>query len=260
MFGSLGIHLFGNDTSPPPYFNQPLTERVQPELYTGQVPRVRVPCNTEQKVKLFELLDASNRLGVHLASEVTPQFGSGLFSVVKDLQRDRLILDSRGANTLEVPILGWVRGLAAGECLTRLTLQPSERLVCSGNDLKRLLLPFHCNESTVEKERAFRIHPCGSDSPFACSEGGAPSPETSLLFPFYTGYGRFPGCRDCSNLPLGFSSTNRRDFSQRLHLHESAFTSVPDYVWHNHRWLCLSEQNPIWPRHQAMKNFGPLVI
>lgn len=117
-------------------FNQPLTERVPPELYNGQVPRVRVHCSAGQKVRLFELLDASNRLGVHLASEVTPQFSSGLFSIVKDLQKDRLILDSRGANTLEVPILRWVRGLAAGECLTRLTLQPTERLVCSGNDLR----------------------------------------------------------------------------------------------------------------------------
>ena len=131
-------------------FNQPLTERIRPALYTGLVPRVRVHCSMEKKIKLFELLDASGRLGVHLASEVTPGFGSGLFSVVKDLQRDRLILDSRGANTLEVPILRWVRGLAAGECLTRLTLKPSEKLVCSGNDLRDFYYLFR---STEERSR-----------------------------------------------------------------------------------------------------------
>lgn len=112
-------------------FNNPLSERVPPELYNGVVPRVRVHCSAGEKVKLFELLDASDRLGVHLASEVTPSFGSGLFSVEKDLQRDRLILDSRGANALEVPILRWVRGLAAGECLTRLTLDHAGRGSCA---------------------------------------------------------------------------------------------------------------------------------
>ena len=131
-------------------FNQPLTERIRPEMYTGMVPRVRVHCNLEKKIKLFELLDASGRLGVHLASEVTPTFGSGLFSVVKDLSRDRLILDSRGANTLEVPILRWVRGLAAGECLTRLYLGPTEKLVFSGNDLRDFYYLFR---STDERSR-----------------------------------------------------------------------------------------------------------
>ena len=81
-------------------FNDPLGNRIDPELFQGKVPHVRVHCSRRQKVKLFELLDASRRFAVHTPEEVTTKFGSGLFCVVKDLNRDRLILDSRGAYCL----------------------------------------------------------------------------------------------------------------------------------------------------------------
>ena len=81
-------------------FNDPIQCRDDPASYRGPVPKLKVHCPPDEKLKLYELLDASNRLGVHRKSEVSLKFGSGLFAVTKDLSRDRLILDSRGANLI----------------------------------------------------------------------------------------------------------------------------------------------------------------
>ena len=128
-------------------FNDPLGQRVKPEQCRVKPPRLRVHCSRHEKVKLFELLDASDRLRIHLPSEVTPFFGSGLFSVTKDLSRDRLILDSRGANLLEQPPQRWIRSLASAESLTRLTLEDDFDLACSGNDLRDFYYLFRASSS-----------------------------------------------------------------------------------------------------------------
>eukprot|EP00435_Cladocopium_sp_Y103_P056283 s1516_g19.t1 len=128
-------------------FNDPLGQRLSPEKCKVKPPRLRVHCSRQEKVKLFELLDASDRLRIHLPSEVTPYFGSGLFSVTKDLARDRLILDSRGANLLEQPPQRWIRSLASAESLTRLTLEDDFDLACSGNDLRDFYFLFHATSS-----------------------------------------------------------------------------------------------------------------
>ena len=84
-------------------FEDPLAERLDPARFQGRAPKLRVHCSRSQKIRLFELLDASNRLALYESHQVTPSFGSGMFAVVKDMCRDRMILDSRGANCLEAP-------------------------------------------------------------------------------------------------------------------------------------------------------------
>eukprot|EP00438_Fugacium_kawagutii_P006451 Skav204515 [mRNA] locus=scaffold3201:99100:106360:+ [translate_table: standard] len=128
-------------------FNDPLDCRLSPAEFQGKVPHVRVHCARGQKKKLFELLDASGRLGVHAGSEVTPNFGSGLFCVTKDLNRDRLILDSRAANTLEIPILRWVRSLGSADILLKYVLEPHFNIKISGNDLKDFYYFFRATPS-----------------------------------------------------------------------------------------------------------------
>lgn len=128
-------------------FNDPMSCRLDPSECKVKQPRLRVHCSRQEKIKLFELLDASDRLRIHLPSEVTPSFGSGLFSVTKDLARDRLILDSRGANLLESPPQRWIKSLASAESLTRLVLEEDEDLVCSGNDLRDFYYLFQASSS-----------------------------------------------------------------------------------------------------------------
>ena len=66
-------------------FEDPLGCRMATEDFTGPKPKLRVHCSRTEKVKLFDLLDSTSRLRLH---KLTPQFGSGLFAVTKDLERD----------------------------------------------------------------------------------------------------------------------------------------------------------------------------
>ena len=132
-------------------FLDPCQMRRNPDECSVKPPRLRVHCSRAQKVKLFELLDASQRLQLHLEEEVTPLFGSGLFAVTKDLKRDRLILDSRGANLLESPPERWIKSLGSAETLTRICLEPWERLLCSGNDLRDFYYLFGATPSRARR-------------------------------------------------------------------------------------------------------------
>lgn len=73
-------------------FNDPLRCRTCVEASSTRPPKLRVHCSRNEKVKLFSLLDASDRLRIHLPHEVCPEYGSGLFSVPKGLERICLIL------------------------------------------------------------------------------------------------------------------------------------------------------------------------
>ncbi len=128
-------------------YNDPLKTRMPPEEFAGVRPHLRVHATASNKVKLFELLDSSGRLGVHMKSEITEDFGSGMFAITKDLVKDRLILDSRGANLLETPAQRWIKTLASAEVLTKLQLPDHHVLLSSGNDLRDFYYLFAATES-----------------------------------------------------------------------------------------------------------------
>ena len=142
-------------------FQDPLETREGPRTSLKVPPKLRVHCSRSEKIRLFELLDSSNRLALFEASEVTPKFGSGLFAVVKDLERDRMILDSRGANMLEEPPGRWIKSLASGEQLCKLTLEPWERLAVSGNDLRDFYYVFQVSANRARRNVLVgSVHPC----------------------------------------------------------------------------------------------------
>ncbi len=117
-------------------FQDPLSTRSPITPETRKPPRLRVHCSKSEKIRLFELLDSTNRLAFHRGDEVTPYYGSGLFAVTKSLEKDRLILDSRGANLLESPPGRWIKSLASSEVVSRMQLENDEVLAFSGNDLR----------------------------------------------------------------------------------------------------------------------------
>ena len=125
----------------------PLSTRDEIQEHTPKPPTMRVHCSKSEKIKLLELLDSSNRLSLHLPEEVVPLYGNGLFCVAKDLQRDRLILDARGANILERPPNRWIKALAGGDLLTRAVLEEHEVLRSSGNDLRDFYYFFKTTDS-----------------------------------------------------------------------------------------------------------------
>lgn len=127
-------------------FLHPLQCRADPDKFTGNIPRVKVHCSLSQKVRLFELPDASDRLHLWLPREVDLRFGAGMFCVVKSLTKDRLILDSRPGNLLEQPLGRWIRSLASGDSLLRLVLRPGSKVVSSGDW-------YHLFQVTSERSR-----------------------------------------------------------------------------------------------------------
>lgn len=66
------------------------------------------------------------------------------------LEKDRLILDSRGANLLEQPPQRWIRSLASAKVLCRFVLEEDEVLCASGNDLRDFYYLF---EATASRSR-----------------------------------------------------------------------------------------------------------
>ena len=117
-------------------FEHPLKNSLDPDCFDGPVPVVKMHCSVGAKVKLFELLDSSKRLSLHTQDEIRPKFCSGMFAVLKSLDRDRLIMDSRPPNCLEVPLQRWIRSLASAESLVQICLGENEEIRCSGNDVR----------------------------------------------------------------------------------------------------------------------------
>ena len=132
-------------------FNDPMSTRTAPEHCTVKPPKLRVHCSRSQKIRLFNLLDSSSRLSVHCADEVCPRYGSGLFAVGKNLELDRLILDSRGANLLEQPPNRWIMGLGSAEILTRMIVEDNEVVRCSANDLRDFYYLFRATPSRARR-------------------------------------------------------------------------------------------------------------
>ena len=78
-------------------------------------------------------------------------YAAGLFSVVKDLERDRLILDARPANLLETPPQFWTSTLASSACLLSITLRPDQTLKISTADLKDFFYLFKATPSRLQR-------------------------------------------------------------------------------------------------------------
>lgn len=137
-------------------FEHPLQCALDEDAFDGTIPFVQVHCSKDDKVALFSLLDSSHRLALHRERDIRVRFAGGVFSVVKDGLRDRLILDARPANLLEEPTTRWIPSLAAAESLTKIVVPAGRCLRFSGNDLRDFYYSFK-----VTEERSRRNVLCG---------------------------------------------------------------------------------------------------
>eukprot|EP00439_Symbiodinium_sp_Y106_P076285 s1878_g15.t1 len=90
----------------------------------------------EEKLLLLRALADTNRLEPGQRVCGREGFGAGLFAVVKNEQKDRLILDARPANMLEVGLSRWTRTLASAAAVSNLVLEPDRTFLFSGADLR----------------------------------------------------------------------------------------------------------------------------
>ncbi|CAE7208910.1 unnamed protein product [Symbiodinium sp. CCMP2592] len=145
--------------NPSPFLDSPTRRRFEnpssfaaaPDTANRPPPRVRVLASRAQRLELFRKLAESGRLApVRVAAERLPYAG-GLFSVIKDLARDRLILDCRPANCLESPPSKWTSSLAGPECLLQLVIQPSECIRVSSADLRDYFYLFEATPDRLQR-------------------------------------------------------------------------------------------------------------
>ena len=124
-------------------YEHPFEHSIDPDEHMGPVPHFRVHCSREERLKLYQLLDKSRRIKLFTEEQVRHRFGSGVFSVLKSMELDRLILDSRPHNLLENPPGRFIQTLGSGEALTHLRLEGGERLYISSNDIWDFYHLFH---------------------------------------------------------------------------------------------------------------------
>ncbi|CAE7507505.1 unnamed protein product [Symbiodinium necroappetens] len=109
-----------------------------------------------EKLELFKKLARSGRLGILSTIEVSSGITSGMFCVTKDMDRDRLILDGRGANVYEIPLNHWTKQLASAEKVAGIYLAPGFSLLASGRDLKDFFLPVQGASLMTNPSKAFQ--------------------------------------------------------------------------------------------------------
>lgn len=122
---------------PVPYFDiktaeafcNPLQMACDPESFFGDVPRVQVNASPEERFNLYKKLAETSRLFPVSPDKVRKGHPSGLFCVLKDAHRDRLILDARPPNSLEQVKTSWCQSMASGTALCDMVLSEGYNLV-----------------------------------------------------------------------------------------------------------------------------------
>lgn len=118
------------------WYDRPLDCALPPEEQFEEVPHVQVKGKRKEILKLLHALDNSNRLAIFPQEDIRAGYQSGMFSLIKNLQKDRLILDSRPANTLEWPLSAFTQCMGSPVPLLDYELPSDCILLASGEDLR----------------------------------------------------------------------------------------------------------------------------
>ena len=98
-------------------------------------PRVSIRASREGALQLLRFLDERHRLSFIAESKVRPGRTCGVFSIMKDQDKDRMIVDARPPNQAEATLSFWTSTLGTVEALEQIELDPSCNLELSGTDL-----------------------------------------------------------------------------------------------------------------------------
>ena len=152
------IHFIGSPKFDPMPFFDPSTARAyaHPLQHAhdepGEIPpKVSVHATAVERNKLFQKMADGGRLIPIRYEDETRGLFSGLFSVPKDLVKDRLILDARPPNTAEDILSSWTKTMSSASTLAGIELNDRESLIMSGRDVRDFFYQFR-----VSSERAHR--------------------------------------------------------------------------------------------------------
>ena len=132
-------------------FVDPVSLAIPEEEATDPLPRVRVHASRQQAFELLHFLDDRHRLILAPAEKIRSRRTCGLFALVKDEHKDRMIVDARCPNQVESTLTEWTSTLGAIETFVQIELSPSCNLLLSGTDLTDY---YYCYK--VTRERALR--------------------------------------------------------------------------------------------------------
>ena len=131
---------------------RPIDNAVKPNDFDiSAVPKVKVNGQRSEQLALFKKLADSGRLKPVPSNALREPFRSGLFSVIKNESKDRLILDARPPNLLEKAQTKWRGSMASGATLVDLCLPPCCNLISSGLDLTDYFYQFEISEQRTQK-------------------------------------------------------------------------------------------------------------
>eukprot|EP00438_Fugacium_kawagutii_P003588 Skav221596 [mRNA] locus=scaffold1698:358778:363001:+ [translate_table: standard] len=182
-------------------YEDPIACGIHPSDVDEEPPKVQIRATRDNLVKLYRKLFLCGRLEVVPHHQVRHGFLNGLFSVGKDMDRDRMILDGRPANLCEQKLDTWTASMAASTCVTDFVLAADEILLCSGEDLKDCFYQF-----VASPQRTARNTLC---EPLSAE-------EASFVFDRPFSSGESPVfCGLCS---LAMGDTNACEFAQSSHL------------------------------------------
>eukprot|EP00435_Cladocopium_sp_Y103_P032437 s3148_g8.t1 len=152
------IHFVGSpEFDPLPFFDEATARAYTSPLECSHSsdgvnpPKVSVHASRMERNKLFQKMADGNRLVPVDPAVVRHGLVSGLFSVPKDLEKDRLILDSRPPNMVEPGLSTWTSTMSSSTVLGGLELSDDECLIMSGRDIRDFFYQFK-----VSKQRSQR--------------------------------------------------------------------------------------------------------
>lgn len=114
-------------------YEDPLADALPPEEALQAPPHVQVRGSYKEILKLCRKL---SRLALLDPALVRPGREAGLFSLMKSVTADRMILDSRPANELEVGLTEWKATMASTCPLLDLVIPAGYQAVAAGEDLR----------------------------------------------------------------------------------------------------------------------------
>ena len=136
-------------------YTDPVSFAVEPNAEIPP-PRVRVQSSREGALELFHFLDRHRRLRLAPASQVRKDRTCGAFALIKDADKDRLIIDARAANELEPTLRDYCQTLGAISALLQIELLPENLLLLNGTDLRDYYYCFKISRARAHRN-AFRF-------------------------------------------------------------------------------------------------------
>ena len=115
-----------------------------------RLPAVKIRCKKEDRLKIIEKLDSVNRLALLPARAVRRGFENGLFSLVKDNERDRMILDARRPNFCERSEERWIYTLGGIQQLQHIFMKPEQNMHMYAEDLREF---YHCFQIGEQRQQ-----------------------------------------------------------------------------------------------------------